>query len=155
MNDSKEEESSPKILVGQKIWAEVVIVPGDVRSSTSRSKRSTASKLILDGKEPVKKQLIVLAITDTHFVCAYTSTFGGSSSKLDPERVVNAHNWYPIAPAEGEHTPLAQPTGGDGVAGWVCLSQLISVPLEDKTAVPLPVFYPEASVDNIKEKFGM
>jgi hypothetical protein len=87
---------------------------------------------IFEGKEPVKKQLIVLAITTTHLVCAYTSTFG-SSQKLDPKKIVDPRNWYPISPGEGVYTPLAQPKGGDGLAGWVCLSQIISVPLEDTT----------------------
>jgi hypothetical protein len=84
------------------------------------------------GGDPVNKQLIVLEIKDTHLVCAYTSTFG-SSQKLDPVKIVDPSKWYPISPGEGVYTPLAQPKGGDGLAGWVCLSQIISVPLEDKT----------------------
>jgi len=84
---------------------------------------------IFDCDQGVKKQVIVLAITDTHLVGAYTSTFGGISDKLDDiKRVVvtklNPNEWYPISLAEGKYTALAAPKDGLGKAEWVCLSQL-------------------------------
>ncbi|KIM38473.1 hypothetical protein M413DRAFT_420239 [Hebeloma cylindrosporum] len=144
------------VIVGQKIWASVIIAPGDVHPAQSKNKMSTASKAIFDGKAPVKKQLIVLAITEskTHFICVYTSTFG-SSSKLDPKKVVDSRNWLPIHPAVGVYEALAQPQGGDGLAGWICLSQTILVSIADESVQPLQVFYPEDSVAKIKGKVGL
>ena len=83
------------------------------------------------GDKGVTKQVIVLEITDTHFVGAYTSTFEGKSNKLDNiKEVDNPDDWYPISPAEGKYAALEAPKDGLGKAEWVCLSQIISVPIE-------------------------
>jgi hypothetical protein len=88
---------------------------------------------IFSDDKGVKKQVIVLAITETHFLCAYTSTFGGTSDKLDDiKEVANPDDWYPISPAQGKYAALPAPKDGLGKAEWVCLSQVIAVPIGGK-----------------------